>query len=96
MRNRNITKRLLAIASWIFIWGFVWIALKDYPPTHAHFDYFGLASPALFLMLPFYGSSLTSDAVTLIVIPGVIFWLVLSVVFFMTRTKAKAADISDD
>ncbi len=81
-------KRFIYIGGWIVIWVVVWVVFKDFLPAHAHFEYFGLVSPLLLLVLPFYGSELTADAYPLVVIPGVLFWTVFVVVFFITRRKA--------
>ncbi len=85
-----MTKKLpLYFGVWILVWVFVWIAFIDYLPKHAHFDYFGLVSPFLLIILPFYGSQLTSDAYPLIIFPGILFWAVATVIFIVVKKKSK-------
>jgi hypothetical protein len=81
-------KALLYTGAWILMWIIIWIVFGDYLPKHAHFDYFGIVSPLLLLILPFYGSELTDDAYPLIIYPGVLFWAVIALIIFVARKKS--------
>ncbi len=84
-----MTKKIsIYIGTWILIWIFMWSVFIDYLPIHAHFDYFGLVSPLLLLILPFYGSKLTTDAYPLIVFPGVLFWAITILIGFIVKKKS--------
>jgi hypothetical protein len=81
-------KALLYTGAWILIWIFIWIVFNEHLPKHAHFDYFGLVSPLLLLILPFYGSQLTADAYPLIIYPGVLFWAVAILIIYIAKKKS--------
>lgn len=72
---------------WILVWIFIWIEFIDYLPKHTHFDFFGLVSPLLIIVLPFYGSQLTSDAYPLVIVPGILFWTITAIVIFVVKKK---------
>ena len=73
-----MTKSLtLKILAWLVLWIAIWLVFIDYLPKHAHFEYMGLVSPFMLPILPFYSSGLTGDAYSLVIIPGLIFWLVI-------------------
>lgn len=82
-----IQKMSIYLGVWILVWVFIWIVFIDYLPKHAHYDYFGLVSPLLLIVLPFYGSQLTSDAYPLVIIPGILFWTITTIVIFVVKKK---------
>ncbi len=83
-----IKKAFIYIGAWVLIWVFIWIVFGGYLPKHAHFDYFGIVSPLLLLILPFYGSQLTDDAYSLIIFPGVLFWAVTILIAVIVKKKS--------
>jgi hypothetical protein len=82
-----IQKMSIYLGEWILVWIFIWMVFIDYLPKHAHYDYFGLVSPLLLIVLPFYGSQLTSDAYPLVIIPGILFWTITTIVIFVVKKK---------
>ena len=92
MVNKIFKSLLVILLSWTVIWVAIWIVFIDFLPSHAHFEYMGLVSPLLLLILPFYGSAITGDAYQLVIIPGVIFWTVIIALIYLKKTRGYIKD----
>lgn len=77
----------------LFLWCVVWIAgcllLSDLLPTHAHVGNPSLVAPVMILGFPFFASDLTDDALYLIGIPGVCFWLIAFAIMFFEKVRSR-------
>jgi len=81
------------ITIWVILWCATWIIFVDYLPTHAHFEYIGLVSPFVVILLLlselFESSGITSDAYTSVIIPGILFWAVIAFFIYTHRKQKK-------
>ena len=88
MKN-SLTLKILA---WLVLWIAGWIIFIDYLPSHAHFEYMGLVAPFVLVIIPFYGSGITGDAWSLVIIPGLIFWAVITLLVIQHRRQTRQVD----
>ena len=87
MENKIFKSLVFRIISWIIIWAAIWIICIDYLPSHAHFEYMGIVSPLILIILPFYDSAVTDNAYSLVIIPGIFFWIVIGILIYINMKK---------
>ncbi len=83
---KNLPEKLILIGFWSLAWIVFWSTYIEYLPQHTHNPLMGMFAPIMVVFVPFGGIP-TLDDLYLYIIPAIIYWGIVALVFCMLRNK---------